>query len=76
MDQVEIVAVIEEATHQRGWISNSYAQVEFLLGDLIIRCREFAQYAEQTAAFTHSAPKRVSKVRAAKYRWPSYAIRD
>jgi hypothetical protein len=63
MDQVEIIAIIEEATHQRGWISNSYAQVEYLLGDLIIRCRQFPQYAEQTATFTHSAPKRVTKVR-------------
>lgn len=63
MEQAEIVAVIEEATHQRGWISNGYAQVEFLLGDLIMRCREFPQYAEQTQTFTHSAVKRVKKVR-------------
>lgn len=63
MDQAEIIAILEEATHHRGWISNSYAQVEFLLGNLIIRCRQFPQYAEQTATFTHSAPKRVAKVR-------------
>lgn len=63
MDQAEIIAIIEEATRHRGWISNSYAQVEYLLGDLIIRCRQFPQYAEQTATFTHSAPKRVAKVR-------------
>jgi hypothetical protein len=64
MDQAEIVAIIEEATHHRGWISNSYAQIEFLLGDLIMRCRLFPEYADQTATFTHSAPKRVAKVRA------------
>lgn len=64
MDQAEIVAIIEEATHHRGWISNSYAQVEFLLGDLIMRCRQFPEYAAQTATFTHSSPKRVAKVRA------------
>src|SRR5687767_863851 len=64
MDQAEIIAIIEEATHHRGWISNAYAQVEYLLGDLIIRCREFPEYVEQTGTFTHSAPKRVAKVRA------------
>ncbi len=63
VDQAEIIAIIEEGTHQRGWISNSYAQIEYLLGDLIIRCRAFPEYAEQTAIFTHSAPKRVKKVR-------------
>lgn len=63
VDQAEIIAIIEEATHHRGWISNSYAQVEYLLGDLIMRCRQFPEYAEQTATFTHSAPKRVAKVR-------------
>lgn len=64
MDHADIVAVIEEATHHRGWISNSYAQVEFLLGYLILRCREYSQYKAQTSTFTHSAPKRVAKVRA------------
>lgn len=63
MDQSEIEAIIEEATHHRGWISNSYAQVEYLLGDLIIRCRQFPEYEDQTATFTHSSPKRVAKVR-------------
>lgn len=63
MDEAEIIAAIEEATHHRGWISNSYAQVEFLLGDLIIRSREFPEYAKQTATFTHSSIKRVTKVR-------------
>jgi hypothetical protein len=64
MDQAEIIAIVEQDTHHRGWISNSYAQVEFLLGDLITRCRQFPQYDEQTASISHSAPKRVAKVRA------------
>jgi hypothetical protein len=63
MDKPEIEAIIEEATHHRGWISNSYAQIEYLLGDLIIRCRQFPEYEQQTTTFTHSAPKRVAKVR-------------
>lgn len=64
MDEAEIIAFIEQATLERGWISNSYAQVEYLLGDLILRCRQFPEYATQTATFTHSASKRVRKVRA------------
>ncbi len=63
MDQAEIIETIEQATGHRGWISNSYAQVEFLLGDLIMRCRQFPEYAEFTATISHSAPTRVSKVR-------------
>lgn len=64
VDHAEIVAFIEVATAHRGWISNSYAQVEYLLGNLIVRCRQFEQYAEQTATVTHSATRRVAKVRA------------
>lgn len=63
MKQDQIVAVIEEATRLRGWISNSYAQVEYLLGDLIVRCRQFPEYGEFTATVSHSAVKRVSKLR-------------
>ena len=64
MDREGIIALIEESTHHRGWISNSYAQVEFLLGDLIWRCRAFPEYSEQTKTISHSATKRVKKVRA------------
>jgi len=56
-------ADIEEGQRLRGWITNAYAQIEFLLGDLILRCREFPEYAVETATFTHSAPKRVRQVR-------------
>ncbi len=56
-------ADIEEGQRLRGWISNAYAQIEFLLGDLILRCRTFPEYACDTATFTHSTPKRVGKVR-------------
>jgi hypothetical protein len=54
---------IEEGQRLRGWIANAYAQIEFLLGDLLLRCREFPEYAAETASFTHSAPKRVRQVR-------------
>lgn len=63
MDEAEWKAIIEEGTLHRGWIANSYAQIEFLLGDLIVRCREFPQYAVHTETVSHSAAKRVAKVR-------------
>ncbi|HKY82296.1 hypothetical protein [Novosphingobium sp.] len=64
MDQAEIHAIIEEAMRLRGWIANSYAQIEFLLGDLIGRCREFPEYAPHAQTVTHSATRRIKKVRA------------
>jgi hypothetical protein len=54
---------IEEGQRLRGWITNAYAQIEFLLGDLILRCRAFPEYRLETASFTHSAPKRARQVR-------------
>lgn len=60
----EIQSILVEATEYRGWIANSFAQIEFLLGDLIVRCREFPQYELHTATISHSAAKRVTKVRA------------
>ncbi|WP_070152621.1 hypothetical protein [Sphingobium phenoxybenzoativorans] len=57
-------ALIEDLTRMRGWISNSYAQIEYLLGDLILRCRAFPEYTAHTETFTHSAAKRIKKVRA------------
>ena len=60
----EIQAIITAGTEHRGWIANSFAQVEFLLGDLIVRCRAFPEYAEHTQTVSHSASKRIAKVRA------------
>jgi hypothetical protein len=57
------VTDIEEGPRLRGWITNAYAQIEFLLGDLILRCRAFPEYGAETATFTHSAPKRARQVR-------------
>ena len=63
MKQEEMIAIINEGTALRGWIANSFAQVEFLLGDLIVRCREFPEYADFTQTISHSAAKRIGKVR-------------
>lgn len=57
-------ADIQEGQRFRGWIANAYAQIEFLLGDLIVRCREFPEYDTDTKKkLTHSAAKRVRLVR-------------
>jgi hypothetical protein len=63
MDLDEIKDIITACTTERGWIANSFAQIEFLLGDLIVRCRQFPEYDLQTQTVSHSAAKRVSKVR-------------
>ena len=54
---------LEEAQRLRGWIANSYAQIEFALGDLILRCREFPEYYGHTNNLPHGAPDRVKRVR-------------
>jgi hypothetical protein len=65
MDAVrpEWIEAVEDGQRLRGWIANAYAQIEYLLGDLIIRCRVFPDYASLTKTFTHSASKRAEKVR-------------
>lgn len=60
----EIQTILATGTEHRGWIANSFAQIEFLLGDLIVRCRAFPQYDLHTQTVSHSAAKRVTKVRA------------
>jgi hypothetical protein len=54
---------IEDGQRLRGWIANAYAQIEFLLGDLILRCRAFPEYKTETASFTHSAVECARRVR-------------
>lgn len=54
---------IEEAQRLRGWIVNSFAQVEYLLGDLILRCRAYPEYVDHTQTLPHGAADRISRVR-------------
>jgi hypothetical protein len=54
---------IHQSTYLRGKISNAYAQVEFLLGDLIMRCRDMDEYKSVPGGFPHGAPDRVKRVR-------------
>jgi hypothetical protein len=40
----QTIAVLEQATHSRGWIVQSFSQVEFMLGDFIRKCRKIEGY--------------------------------
>lgn len=44
--QERFLPILESMTRDRGWIINSYAQLEFLAADLIVKCRAFEDYAE------------------------------
>lgn len=57
-------AAIHEAMRLRGWFVNSFCQIEWLLGDLIARCRHYPEYDEHTKTIPHDALKRANKVRA------------
>jgi hypothetical protein len=38
------ITLVQEMTAQRAWIINSFAQVEFVLLDLVLQMRRFAEY--------------------------------
>jgi hypothetical protein len=65
MDDVSpsVTASINEAIKDRGWIINSFAQVEFLLGDLIVRSRRYPEYEELTTAMPWSLDGRIARLR-------------
>lgn len=57
-------ADIQEGQRLRGWIANAYAQFEFLLDDLILRCSDFPEYNDETKhGLTRDALKRLKRVR-------------
>jgi len=58
-----ILAAIEEGQRMRGWIANSYAQVEYLLGDILMKSRGLVEYQGMVDRLPHRVDKRVSKVR-------------
>jgi hypothetical protein len=59
----EILAAIEEGQRLRGWIANGYAQVEYLLGDIIVRSHEMEEYKALKERLPHRPEKRIAKVR-------------
>jgi hypothetical protein len=58
-----IVESVEEGQRLRGWIANSYAQIEFILGDIIVQSLRLAEYNEVGTALPHGAPDRIKRVR-------------
>ena len=44
MSVAQIQNIIAAGTEHRGWIANSFAQIEFLLSKLIVRCRALAEW--------------------------------
>ena len=59
----EVLASIEEGQRLRGWIANGYAQVEYLLGDIIIRSHALDEYKDVKERLPHRPEKRIAMVR-------------
>lgn len=55
--------VIEEGQRLRGWIANAYAQIEFFLGDVIVRGLAMPEYMEMSRTLPHGSPDRIKRVR-------------
>jgi hypothetical protein len=56
--------LMQEVHFLRGAIISSYAQVEFLLTDLNMRCRQLPAYAEIAAGFPYKLESKISRVKA------------
>ena len=70
LTEEEIKAVMCAMTCDRGFIINSFSQVECLLADLIDQCRQFGEYEGLTRVIPFSADNRVGAVRAMLYCGP------
>ena len=57
------VAIIEEGQRLRGWIANAYAQIEFFLGDLIVRSLTMDEYKEVGEVLPHRSPDRIKRLK-------------
>ena len=59
----ELLDAIEEGQRLRGWIANGYAQVEYLLGDIITKSSVMPEYASIVGRLPHRVEKRIDKVK-------------
>lgn len=59
----ELIEAIEEGQRLRGWIANGYAQVEYLLGDIITNAFRMPEYADLASRLPHRIEKRIATVR-------------
>lgn len=53
----------EEAQRLRGWIANGYAQIEYLLGDIIMKSLNIPEYAALVGSLPHQPTKRIGRVK-------------
>jgi len=60
----DVKAMIEDCQRLRGWLINSFAQVEFLLGDLPCRAWELPEYARMREPVSIVAKNRMKQTRA------------
>lgn len=64
LSRAQIEAIIRGMTEDRGFVINSFAQIECLLADLIDQCRGFGDYAAlNDKPIPFSAGNRVARVR-------------
>ncbi|MES2148073.1 MAG: hypothetical protein V4491_09505 [Pseudomonadota bacterium] len=63
LSQEEVIGAIEEGQRLRGWIANGYAQVEYLLGDIIVRSHDMPEYEAMKERLPHRPEKRIAKVK-------------
>jgi hypothetical protein len=59
----EMTELIRNAHFLRGAIISSYAQVEFLLTDLNMRCRSLPEYAEIASSFPYKLESKVARAK-------------
>ena len=58
-----VQSATEEAQRLRGWIANGYAQVEYLLGDIVMKSLGMPEYGEINGMLPHRPQKRIERVR-------------
>jgi hypothetical protein len=56
-------SAIDEGQRLKGWIANGYAQVEYLLGEIIVRANEMPEYDAIRVRLPHRPEKRIAQVR-------------
>lgn len=57
-----VIEATEEAQRLRGWVANGYAQVEYLLGDIIMKAQTRPEYSDLQGRLPHGAPRRIREV--------------
>lgn len=54
--------MLQEAMRARGWIINSYAQVEYLMADTVMRCRSMPEYSHLPQTVPYLPSKRAPRL--------------